>query len=93
VAGIARDLDDRRREDGKEKIQRQRLGFEEEKRVGLGEEGRERVATSAPPSSWQGGGPSMTSDAGKAPVYGGEAAVATHRLPRPLHSGGEGNGM
>jgi hypothetical protein len=34
----------------------------------------------------------MTSDAGKAPVPGGEAAVATHRLARPLHSGGEGNG-
>jgi hypothetical protein len=34
----------------------------------------------------------MTSDAGKAPVPGGEAAVATHRLPHPLHSGGEGNG-
>jgi hypothetical protein len=44
------------------------------------EKGRDE-ATPAPPFSWQGGGPSMTSDAGKGPVPGGEAAVATHRLP------------
>jgi hypothetical protein len=92
--GIAQDLDDQRREDGKEKIQRWRLGFEEETRGDWerkDEKGRDE-ATPAPPSSWQGGGPSMTSDTGKALVPGGEGAVATHRLPRSLHSGEEGNG-
>jgi hypothetical protein len=39
---------DQRKEDGKDKIQRRRLGFEEETRVGLGEEERERERRSHP---------------------------------------------
>jgi hypothetical protein len=45
------------------------------------DEKRERRSHPAPPSPWQGGGPSMNSDAGEVPVPGGEAAVTTRVRP------------